>query len=150
MRSLFFDKTPDANWKVAWHQDLTIAVQQKMETQDFGPWSVKEGVVHVQPPASLLERMLTIRVHLDDCDSDNGPLQVLSDSHRHGKLTTEQISELRKIIEPATCTIERGGAVLMRPLLLHASSPARIPKHRRVVHLEFATEPLPNGLQWAL
>jgi hypothetical protein len=66
-RSIFFDKTPEANWKVAWHQDLTIAVREKLEVDGYTAWSVKEGVVHVQPPMLVLERIVTVRLHLDDC-----------------------------------------------------------------------------------
>jgi ectoine hydroxylase-related dioxygenase (phytanoyl-CoA dioxygenase family) len=148
VRSLFFDKTPDANWKVAWHQDLTIAVREKIEVSGFTPWSLKEGVQHVQPPASILERMLTVRLHLDDCDAANGPLQVIPGSHKSGRLTARQISKWRRQSPPIICTVPRGGAVVMRPLLVHASSPAVEPKHRRVVHLEFAAESLPGGLSW--
>jgi ectoine hydroxylase-related dioxygenase (phytanoyl-CoA dioxygenase family) len=148
VRSLFFDKMPDANWKVAWHQDLTIAVREKIETSGFCAWSVKDGVVHVQPPVALLERMLTVRLHLDHCDSANGPLQVISGSHKSGRLSAEGISAWRKRRQPVTCKVPRGGALLMRPLLLHASSAATDPKHRRVIHLEFAAEPLPGGLKW--
>ncbi len=147
-RSLLFDKTPEANWQVAWHQDLTIAVHAKIEVPGFCAWSVKDGVVHVQPPVALLERMLTVRLHLDDCDSLNGPLQVIPGSHKVGRLDAKQISEWRARQATATCIVPRGGALLMRPLLLHASSRATQPGHRRVVHLEFAGEPLPGGLKW--
>ena len=150
VRSLFFDKTPDANWKVAWHQDITIAVHAKIEVPGFTAWSMKDGVMHVQPPASVLERMLTIRVHLDQCDMENGPLQILPGSHKTGKLTEKEILASRECIEPIACIVPKGGAVLMRPLLLHASSPARVPHHRRVVHLEFAAEKLVGGLRWAI
>src|SRR5262245_7189469 len=75
VRGLFFDKTPRANWKVSWHQDLTIAVRVRIEAPGFGPWSLKAGVVHVQPPAEILERMATVRLHLDDCSESNGPLR---------------------------------------------------------------------------
>jgi hypothetical protein len=44
--------------------------------------------------------------------------------------------------------IRQGDAILMQPLLLHASSTARLRSGRRVVHLEFAAEELPNGLRW--
>jgi ectoine hydroxylase-related dioxygenase (phytanoyl-CoA dioxygenase family) len=146
--SIFFDKTPDANWKVAWHQDLTIAVRQKIEVACFTAWSVKDGVAHVQPPIEVLERMLTLRLHLDDCGPANGPLQVISASHKSGRLTARQISEWREQQPAEICSVTRGGALLMRPLLLHSSSTATEPKHRRVVHLEFAAGPLRNGLQW--
>jgi len=148
VRALFFDKTPAVNWKVPWHQDLTIAVQQKLDVPGFGPWSVKDGVPHVQPPVDVLERMLTVRLHLDDCDEDNGPLRVLPRSHRHGRLSGDAIQEWRVKASAISCAVKRGGVVLMRPLLLHASSVSRNPSHRRVVHLEFASEPLPGGLRW--
>jgi ectoine hydroxylase-related dioxygenase (phytanoyl-CoA dioxygenase family) len=148
VRSIFFDKTPDANWKVAWHQDLTIAVRQKIEVAGFTAWSVKDGVAHVQPPVEVLEQMLALRLHLDDCGPANGPLQVIPGSHKSGRLNARQISEWRDRQPAKICSVSRGGALLMRPLLLHASSPATEPKHRRVLHLEFAAEPLPCGLQW--
>ncbi len=149
-RSIFFDKTEVANWKVPWHQDLTIAVAARVEVPGFTAWSVKDGVMHVQPPVALLERMLTVRLHLDDCDPENGPLQVISGSHKTGRLDAESIAHWKGRQPPAVCALSRGGAVLMRPLLLHASSAAITPKHRRVVHLEFASEPLPDGLSWAI
>jgi ectoine hydroxylase-related dioxygenase (phytanoyl-CoA dioxygenase family) len=147
-RSILFDKTPEANWKVAWHQDLTIAVRKKIEVPDFSAWSVKDGVVHVQPPVPLLERMLTVRLHLDDCDSANGPLQVIAGSHKGGRFNSRQISEWREQRQPGVCVVPRGGGLLMRPLLLHASSAAEAPRRRRVVHLEYAAESLPAGLEW--
>lgn len=147
VRSILFDKTMRANWKVPWHQDLTIAVKKKVEVDGFGPWSVKAGVVHVQPPASILENMLAVRIHLDDCDKSNGPLRVIPRSHRLGRLTTDQILGISA--QPAIyCTVPAGGVILMRPLLVHASSACRDPRHRRVIHLEFACGELPAGLQW--
>ena len=55
VRGIYFDKNPEANWLVAWHQDLTLAVRNQFDVPGFGPWSVKEGVPHVQPPVFLLE-----------------------------------------------------------------------------------------------
>lgn len=148
VRGILFDKTPEANWKVAWHQDLTIAVREQKEAPGFGPWSEKAGIPHVQPPPEVLERMLTVRVHLDDCGLENGPVQVIPGSHRHGRLSTAEVTRLRGNHEPVPCTSARGGVLLMRPLILHASSPATVAGHRRVVHLEFAAEELPHGLEW--
>jgi len=148
VRAILFDKTPDANWKVAWHQDLTIAVRERAEAPGFGPWSEKAGIPHVQPPAAVLERMLTVRVHLDDCGRENGPVQVIPGSHAHGRLAADEISRWRETREPVFCTSARGGALVMRPLILHASSPATQPGHRRVVHLELAADALPHGLEW--
>jgi hypothetical protein len=148
VRGLLFDKTPEANWKVAWHQDLSIAVKRRIEVPGFGPWSVKTGVQHVQPPIAVMERMVALRLHLDDCLEDNGPLQVLPGSHRAGRLGAEKIQNWRAHTLSVSCNINRGGVVLMRPLLLHASSAARRPGHRRVIHLEFASKNLPGGLDW--
>ena len=149
VRGMLFDKTPEANWRVAWHQDLTIAVRERAEVPGFGPWSMKEGVPHVQPSTLLLERMLTLRLHLDECADANGPLRVIPGSHRHGKLDAAAINEWKDRGSEEDCVAQAGDALLMRPLLLHASSVASSPGHRRVVHLEFAAEELPHGLVWA-
>jgi phytanoyl-CoA dioxygenase PhyH len=148
VRGILFDKTPDANWRVVWHQDLTIAVSERRDIAGFGPWSEKAGVPHVQPPAAILERMLAVRVHLDDCTSDNGPVRVLSGTHLAGRLSDAAIEHWKQSIEPVECTADRGGILAFRPLLLHASSPARMPMRRRVVHIEFAAGELPDGLTW--
>lgn len=148
VRALFFDKTPAANWGVAWHQDLSIAVAGKIVTDGFTGWSVKEGVTHVQPPREILEGMITLRLHLDDCNAGNGALKVISGSHRHGKLDATEIARWTRDCPPTTCEVSRGGALLMRPLILHSSSPAQNPSHRRVLHIEYATDSLPNGLTW--
>jgi ectoine hydroxylase-related dioxygenase (phytanoyl-CoA dioxygenase family) len=148
VRGLLFDKTPSANWKVAWHQDLTIAVRQRSEVAGYGPWSIKAGVQHVQPPTSVLEGMLTMRLHLDNCSDSNGPLRVLPGSHRAGKLSATDIKAWCKRVPAVNCIAKCGSALLMRPLLLHASSTAQEPGHRRVIHLEFAARPLDGNLQW--
>ena len=149
VRGILFDKTPDANWRVAWHQDVTIAVREQRGVPDFGPWSVKDGMPHVHAPTSLLERMVTLRLHLDECDETNGALRVIPGSHRNGKLTAADIEEWKARGPQDYCLAEPGDALLMRPLLLHASSPATAPRHRRVIHLEFAVDELPGGLAWA-
>jgi ectoine hydroxylase-related dioxygenase (phytanoyl-CoA dioxygenase family) len=150
VRALFFDKTPVTNWKVAWHQDLSIAVAERRDVPGFSGWSLKDGVWHVQPPASVLERMITLRLHLDDCGTENGPLKVIPGSHREGRLSRERIEWWKTHGEVVECHVPACGALLMRPLLLHSSSPARQPAHRRVLHVEFASESLPAGLQWAV
>lgn len=147
VRGMLFNKTPTSNWKVVWHQDKTIAVQERNDVPGFGPWSLKAGVVHVQPPASLMGKMLAIRLHLDESNESNGPLRVIPRSHLCGELSADEIVAWKK--RPATtCTVARGGAILMRPLLLHASSASLKPVTRGVIHLEFAADELQGGLKW--
>lgn len=149
VRAIYFDKSTEANWGVAWHQDLTIALQARAEVAGFGPWSMKDGVPHVQPPAELLEQMLTIRLHLDDADETNGALRVLPGSHRLGRLAAERVQELRTSQGDFLCTAAAGDALLMRPLLLHASNRSTSTRHRRVLHVEYAGFALPEPLRWA-
>lgn len=148
VRAIFFDKTPEANWKVPFHQDLTIAVKERREVGGFVSWTMKANILHVQPPASVLENIVALRVHLDDTDESNGALRVIAGSHRFGRLSAEQIEKLKVTRETVTCCIGKGGAMLMRPLLLHASSAATNACHRRVLHFEFSSEKLSGDLQW--
>ena len=148
VRGVFFDKTPEAPWKVAWHQDLSIAVRERREVAGFQSWSVKAGVAHAQPPAGVLEKMIALRLHLDDCDETNGALRVLPGSHGEGRLGPDDIERWRREGRPVTCVAPRGSALLMRPLLLHSSSSPRSSRRRRVIHLEFAADALPSGLEW--
>ena len=147
VRGIFFNKTPSSNWKVVWHQDLTIAVRERRELNGFGPWTRKAEVWHVQPPADVMSGMISIRLHLDESGLDNGPLRVISGSHREGRLSAEDIARWEKR-NCVSCAVPKGGALLMRPLLLHASSACVMPKPRRVIHLEFAAADLPQGLEW--
>jgi ectoine hydroxylase-related dioxygenase (phytanoyl-CoA dioxygenase family) len=131
-----------------WHQDRTVAVREKRDVPGFGPWTVKAGVPHVQPPLTIMENMLTIRLHVDECQETNGPLRIIAGSHRAGFVDDKSIQSLTKEARPVTCIVPQGGAMLMRPLLLHSSARATKPNHRRVIHLEFAATPLTGGLEW--
>lgn len=149
VRSILFDKVPDANWAIRWHQDKTIAVERRLEVRGYGPWSTKEDVTSVQPPARILEDMVSIRIHLDDCGPDNGALQVIPGSHRRGKLSGAKADEWIATHPATTCAVGAGGALVMKPLLLHASPASLRPSHRRVVHLDYAVGDLDGGLQWS-
>ncbi len=148
VRGIFFDKTPEANWKVAWHQDLTIAVRHKQELVGFKCWSRKAGITQVQPPAFVSESMLALRLHLDDATEAGGALRVIPGSHTHGRLSSPDIERIKKEMQPVTCPVKKGGALAMRPLLLHSSSASSVGSHRRVIHLEFSSMDLPGGLEW--
>jgi ectoine hydroxylase-related dioxygenase (phytanoyl-CoA dioxygenase family) len=147
VRAIMFDKTPDANWTVPWHQDRSIALRERKDVAGFGPWSEKAGVVHVQPPVDVLKSMLTVRIHLDACDEGNGPLRVIGGSHE-SLLDANAMQEAVAAATPVSCCVSAGGAMLMRPLILHASSPAKSARHRRVIHIEYAAVKLPGGLEW--
>jgi ectoine hydroxylase-related dioxygenase (phytanoyl-CoA dioxygenase family) len=150
VRAIYFDKTQNANWPVAWHQDLSLALSERRELPGWNNWTVKRGVPHVQAPRAVLERMVTVRVHLDDCPAENGALRVIAGSHRYGIFTRDQLN-LSVQSEPSVVIAAKAGdSLLMKPLLLHASSPAQKPSHRRVLHLEFAPAGLlPDDLSWA-
>ena len=148
VRAILFDKQPGANWRLGYHQDRTIAVKGKVDTEGFGGWSVKEGVPHVLPPASILEQMLTIRLHLDDCTRENAPLRVSPGTHRLGILDKADVPAILADHGEAVCTCRAGDALLIRPLLLHASSASESPHHRRVIHIEYACTELPRDLEW--
>jgi len=149
VRAILFDKTPASNWYVTWHQDLTIAVIERLEVTGFGPWSVKGGVTHVQPPVSVLESMVSLRIHLDSCSAKNGALEFIPGSHKAGILDSAEISQWRTRHEVVRCPAERGDIIVMRPLVLHSSSISEIPGNRRVLHIEYGPASLPSGLKWA-
>ena len=143
-----FDKTASRNWLVALHQDLSIPVRARVDHPSFGAWSKKEGAHFVQPSVEILERLVAVRVHIDDCGTENGPLKVVPGSHTAGRLEASAAIELRATFGEAPCLVKSGDAVVMRPLLLHASSKARAPLRRRVVHILFGPQALPHGLEW--
>jgi ectoine hydroxylase-related dioxygenase (phytanoyl-CoA dioxygenase family) len=150
VRSTLFDKTEASNWKVPWHQDVTIAIQKRIDTESYGPWSIKAGVHHVQPPTHVLARMLTVRIHLDPCPATNGALRVIPGTHHLGRLNQNCVEDYIDESRAVTCAAETGEALIMRPLLLHASSASAFPGHRRILHFDFASGNLDNGLTWRM
>lgn len=147
-RGLYFDKLEGANWRLPWHQDLAIAVKEKVPTEGYTAWSQKEGIPHVIPPQRILEQRIALRFHLDDSTCDSGSLLVIPGTHRLGRITHLQITELVETGDTVTCICKSGDLLLMHPLLLHASQPATIPTHRRVIHIEYAASKLDGDLQW--
>jgi hypothetical protein len=148
VRALYFDKPPRSNWLVPWHQDQFVAVQRREEVPGFSAWTKKAGVVHARAPAEILERMVTLRIHLDVFDERAAPLRVGVGSDRLGRISAEAIAGVVAASEQATCRVPRGGVLAMRPLLMHSSPRASADVQRRVVHLELADFDLPPPLCW--
>lgn len=148
VRAVMFDKSPAANWTVGWHQDRTIPVRERRETAGFGPWSLKDGVVHVAPPFEVLVRMITLRLHLDAVDPDNAPLRVALGSHRLGRVAAGDAQERASTMEQQVCLADAGDIWAYRTPILHASDRASGDRRRRVLQVDYADFALPEGLQW--
>jgi hypothetical protein len=149
VRAIYFDKSPDNNWLVTWHQDRTVSVSNRFEANDWGPWSIKAGVWHVQPPIIVLEDMVTIRIHLDEVTRSNGCLKIIPSSHTLGILSAQAIQDKIHKEPIVYCEVSAGDAVVMRPHILHSSEKSISPLHRRILHFEYASYTLPTGIYWS-
>lgn len=144
----YFEKSTTKNWLVPFHQDLSIRVAERVAHPDLRGWSTKEGEPHVLPPANLLGELLAVRLHLDPCGSSDGALRVIPGSHLKGVLASNEMAMAREGAEECVCPVGQGGVLLMRPLLLHASSKAFGSSRRRVLHFIYAPPDPPYGLRW--
>lgn len=149
VRAIYFDKSPENNWFVTWHQDRTVAVSDRFDLQGWGPWSVKAGACHVQPPLDVLDDMVTIRIHLDAATMANGCLKVIPGSHSLGLISADKVLEYVDVEQVVYCESPIGGAVVMRPHILHASEKAVSDAPRRILHFEYSSFQLPQGIRWA-
>lgn len=137
-RATLFHKSARSNWLVTWHQDSVLPLARRFEAPDWGPWSVKQGVLCARAPAWALDRVVALRLHLDPSHAHNGPLRVIPGSHRLGRLADAQVASLVGEQEAHDCLVSRGGVLAMRPLIVHASSKATSNDPRRVLHIEYA------------
>jgi len=149
VRAVLFDKTPAANWAVAWHQDRTIPVRERVQADGFGPWSRKGGLLHVAPPIAILQAMATLRIHIDPVDPDNAPLRVALGSHRLGVAAAAEAAALAGQHVQIECLAEPGDVWAYSTPILHASERARAASRRRVLQVDYAAQDLPGGLVWA-
>lgn len=147
VKSIYFDKPEKSNWFVAYHQDLTISIDKKIEMEGFGPWTVKQNQFAVQPTLDILENIFTIRIHLDDTDENNGALKVIGKSHTKSIYRPETIDW--NLEKESICSVNSGGIMLMKQLLLHGSNRTQNNKRRRVIHIEFSNKDLPKNLNWS-
>ena len=137
-RATLIAKRREANWLITWHQDTALPMAARFEAPGWGPWSTKRGVLYAHAPAWALERVIALRVYLDDSNGSNGPLRVVPGSHRAGVLSDDAVLAAAHAGTAVACLVPRGGVLAMSPLLLHASSKATDPAPRRVLHLEYA------------
>ena len=150
-RATLFDKSVDSNWLVTWHQDRALPMGGRVESVGWGPWSLKDAVHYANAPVEALERIVALRLSLDDSRRDNGPLRVLPGTESLGLLTDAQIATLVQDIPPVDCCVDAGGLVVMRPLVVHASSKAVSDDRRRVLQVEYADSlDIAPGLQLAV
>lgn len=149
-QATLFDKSPEANWLVAWHQDTALPMRERRDAPGWGPWSMKEGVLYAHAPAEALSRVVSLRVSLDDSTLWNGPLRVLPGTHKGGVLSDDEISQLAREIDAVDCVAPRGSVVAMSPLVLHASSKSEAAASRRILHIQYsALATMADGIELA-
>lgn len=148
VRAILFDKTAERNWSLGWHQDRTIVVRERIDADGFGPWTVKSGLIQVEPPFAILERMVTLRVHLDAVDWNNAPLRIVSGSHRLGRLPEAEIERVVATFGERLCLAERGDIWLYATPIVHASLAADPPQRRRVLQVDYSADAAPGPLAW--
>jgi len=147
VKSIYFDKPEDSNWYVSYHQDLTISVENKIEKDGYGSWTLKQNQYAVQPPLEILENIFTIRIHLDRTDENNGALKVIPKSHLKNIYRPELIDWTNET--ESICNVDRDGIMIMKPLLLHSSSRTTNKQKRRVIHIELSNRELPADMNWS-
>lgn len=148
VRAILFDKTAERNWALGWHQDRTIVVEDRIDTDGYGPWTVKSGLIQVEPPFEVLERMVTLRVRLDAVDERNAPLRVVPGSHRLGRLPEAEIARVATMFGEKLCFAERGYIWLYATLIVHASLAADPPRRRRVLQVDYSADGASGPLAW--
>lgn len=148
VRAILFDKTAETNWSLAWHQDRTICVRQRVEVEGYGPWTLKGGMQHVAPPFELLAQMLTFRVHLDDVSADNSPLLIAPGSHLAGRVPIEDYDEVVARCGIYACLASAGDIWVYATPILHASEASNRDGHRRVLQIDYSADELAGGLEW--
>ena len=122
-----FFKTARDNWSIRQHRDTIVTVKKAKGWETVG---TKEGLNCARPPIVEMGRMLAIRLHLDG--SPDGDLSVVPGSH-HFK--SPEVPE-------ATIVVPQCGALVMNPLILHASKKLETSSSRRVLHFLFAPKDL--------
>jgi hypothetical protein len=148
VRAILFDKTERSNWSLGWHQDRAIAVKRRVDQPGFEHWTVKSGSVHVEPPFHVIQKMLTVRIHIDAVSVDNAPLLIALGSHHFGRIMEDQIQSVIDRCGTAACLADRVDVWLYRTAILHASERSRTSQRRRVLQVDFSPDELPGEMEW--
>ena len=148
VRAVLFDKTPATNWALGWHQDRTVAVRARHDVPGWSVWSSKAGIQHVEPPFAMIERMVTLRIHLDPVPAGNAPLLIAPGSHRLGRVPEAKIGTAVERCGTAACLAEKGDVWAYATPILHASSASKGHAHRRVLQVDYSADSLPPPLEW--
>ena len=148
VKAFVLDKTVAANWSLSWHQDLKIAVDRIDDIEGFSKWSLEAGVPHVQPPVSVLQGVIKVRIHLDDCREENGATVFIPGSHTAGVLSKSQIDDMARSRSPYVCEAARGSISVFQSLVAHLSPPSTSSHGRRILQIDYASSSLPSGLRW--
>ena len=149
VRAILFDKSAASNWALGWHQDRTIAVEARHDLPGYGPWSIKAGVHHVEPPFAIIEAMVTLRIHLDPVPADNAPLLIAPGSHRFGRVPEAEIPAVVAKCGMYACLADRGDAWAYHTAIIHGSAAAESSLGRRVLQIDYSADQLAGGLDWA-
>lgn len=142
----YFRKDATTNWFVPWHQDTSLPCRKGIGSLDPDRWSIKEGEDFVEPPSDVLESVVAVRLALDDNTPENGPLRVRPGTHHRGLLTEAALATLDT--PSVDCCVAAGGAILMKPLLVHSSGRVRGTAPRRVLHFLYGPPRPPRELEW--
>jgi Phytanoyl-CoA dioxygenase (PhyH) len=149
VRLLTFDKTPETNWSVPWHQDRVVAVKGQADVPGYSNWSRKTGTWHCEPPVDFLQRMLFVRVHIDGSDADNGAMEIALGSHRAGLVASDEAAAFAQTYKTEICVAEPGDILVLAMLTLHRSNPSTSSASRRALRLDYSADDLPVPLAWA-
>ena len=148
VRVVAFNKSESANWGVPWHQDRVIAVAEKADIPGYTNWTNKSGTWHCEPPKSVLDGMLFVRVHLDDTDTSNGAMEISVGSHFDGVIPSAKAEEVANAHPIEACSGKRGDGLILKMLTLHSSKPAKVASGRRALRIDFSSLQLPPPLSW--
>lgn len=133
----YLPKSFDNNWFVSLHRDEVVPIQQYHPGQGWVLPTVKEGIPHAKPPKALLSQCIALRLQLTN--TSEGALKLLPGSHEPSKKPSAEI----------VASVLPGGALLMRPSILHASSKLKTPGIvRRVLHILYGPVKPPEPFQW--